>query len=124
MEPMKKTRGGKQEENIIQDRICRKLKGLDWFVKESHGDMYSSGWPDVFCYHQMYGMRWVEVKNPKGYRFTNAQTLWFPKFAAVGCGIWILTSDSDEEIKKLFGPANWHLYLSTWSLHGRGINNR
>ncbi len=101
-------------EYIIQQAIIRKLRGLEWFVKPTHGNMYQSGFPDLFCYHSSYGLRWVEVKNPKKYAFTTAQIQDFPKFSAVQCGIWVLTSDSEEEYKKLFRPANWHTYLSIW----------
>lgn len=121
MEPQKGFRSKRQPEAIIQDKICKKLKGLDWFVKETHGDMFQSGFPDIFAFHRMYGMRWIEVKNPKGYSFTNAQLKWFPLFSAHECGIWILISDSEEEYKKLFRPPNWHTYLSIWKLKGTGV---
>lgn len=114
MEPQKGFRSKRQPEAIIQDHIVKKLKGLDWFVKETHGNMYQSGFPDIYAFHRMYGQRWIEVKNPEGFKFTPAQLEWFPRFSAVECGIWILTSDSDEEFKKLFRPANWHTYLVLW----------
>jgi hypothetical protein len=119
MEPQKGFKPRKQPEAIIQDKICKKLKGLDWFVKETHGDLYQSGFPDIYAFHRSYGQRWIEVKNPNGYAFTPAQLKWFPMFSAVGCQVWILTSDSDEEYKKLFLPENWYQYLSVWRLKGR-----
>lgn len=110
MDP-KRIPGGKKPETIIQERIVKKLKGLDWFVKELDGNAMNSGWPDIYAFHMHFGQRWIEVKNPKKYDFTPAQRIWFPKFSAVGCGIWILTDDSDDEIKKLMQPENWYRYL-------------
>lgn len=110
MEP-KKIRKKKGPEAIIQDRIIKKLKGLDWMVKPTHGNMYQSGFPDLYCFHRKYGQRWVEVKQKKGFKFTPAQLKWFPIFSAHQCGIWILCDDTEEEIKKLFKPPNWHTYF-------------
>ena len=98
----------------IQEAITKKLKYLGWLVKATHGNMFQSGFPDLFCAHVRYGQRWVEVKNPVSYKFTPAQREWFPQFSAAQCGIWILISDSESEINKLFGPPNWHTYLSIW----------
>jgi hypothetical protein len=114
MQPMKKLPKKKGPEWYIQQSIIKKLKGLDWMVKPTHGNMFQSGFPDLYCFHSHYGQRWVEVKNKDSYKFTPAQLEWFPRFSAVQCGIWILVSDSEEEYKKLFKPANWHIYLSIW----------
>jgi len=73
--------------------------------------MYQSGFPDLFCAHVTWGIRWVEVKRPVGYRFTAAQLHWFPLFMSAGVGVWVLTSERDSEILKLKGPANWTAYL-------------
>ena len=101
----------KGPEAKIQEAIIKKLTLLGWFVKSTHGNMYQSGFPDLFCCHSRYGQRWVEVKNPSNYKFTPAQVENFPKFSANGSPIWILVSDSDSEIDKLFGPENWYQYL-------------
>lgn len=85
------------------------LKG--WYTKETHGNMYQSGLPDLFICHTRYGQRWVEIKNPLHYCFTPAQMDTFPKLCANGSGVWILVSDSEWEYNKLFGPINWHAYL-------------
>lgn len=110
MEPLK-PKPKKGPEALIQEAIIRKLKGLDWFCKETHGNMYQSGFPDIYAAHRRYGARWIEVKNPKSYSFTPAQINDFPLFTGHGVGIWILISDTDYEINKLFGPANWYTYL-------------
>lgn len=110
MEP-RRVAGGKKPETVLQDKIIYKLKGLDWFVKATHGSALTDGWPDLFCCHSKYGARWIEVKVKERYSFTSAQLQWFPKFCAHGSGIWVLTSDSDEEYNKLFKPPNWHYFL-------------
>jgi len=110
MEP-KRISGGKKPETLLQERIMRKLKGLDWLVKPTHGSALTEGWPDLYCHHKIHGQRWVEVKVKTQYSFTDAQLQWFPLFTAHGAGVWVLTDDSDEEYNKLFRPANWYFYL-------------
>jgi hypothetical protein len=74
--------------------------------------MFQSGFPDLFCCHKSYGIRWVEVKNPEKYSFTAAQLTDFPMFNAHGVGIWVLVAATEEEYKKLFRPQNWYQYTS------------
>jgi len=82
-----------------------------WIVKETHGNLYQSGLPDLYIAHRDYGARWVECKNALSYSFTPAQLEFFPLLASVGIGVWILTAASDEEYFKLWEPANWWQYL-------------
>ena len=88
------------------------LKVRDWYARETHGNMYQSGFPDIFACHRRYGIRWIEVKMPTGYSFTPAQLDVFPEFAAKGVGIWILTADTETQYRLLFKPSNWHHFLS------------
>lgn len=97
---------------MLQEKIRDLLKTRDWAVFNTHGTMYSSGLPDMFCCHSRYGTRWIEVKMPKSYSFTPAQLDVFPMFAAKGVGIWILTTATNEQYNLLFGPDNWHTFLS------------
>lgn len=78
---------------------------------ETHGNMYQSGFPDLFACHKLYGARWIEVKNPKSYKFTPAQLRYFPQICANGSGVWVLVAGTLEEYKKLFKRPNWHRYL-------------
>jgi len=112
----KKIEGKQNPEAKIQQAIRDKLTLLGWYVKPTHGNAYSEGWPDLFACHSSYGQRWIEVKLPdmKGSKFTPAQLRDFPKFIAHGSGVWILTGDSEEEIEKLFQPPNWWQYTSIW----------
>lgn len=95
----------------IQQAIVNMLRIKGWHVMETHGNMYQCGFPDLFATHYLYSSRWIEVKNPKAYRFTPAQREHFPKLCANGSGVWILVEASDVEYEKLFKPPNWHMYL-------------
>lgn len=107
---LKKTKRTGPEAKIVE-RIIKKLTLLGWYVIVIHGNIFTNGFPDLFACHSKYGIRLIEVKNPKNYSFTAAQLEKFPKLAANGAGVWVLTGDSDEEIEKLFRPHNWYLYL-------------
>ncbi len=109
-----KPKGGHGPEWYIQQAIITRLTLEGWFVKSTHGNMYQAGFPDLYVCHRGHGTRWIEVKNALSYKFTDAQIRDFTKMAAEGVGIYVLTSDSDEEIKKLFRPSNWYLYLSVY----------
>lgn len=108
-----KIEGKKSPEAKIQQAIRDKLTLLGWFVKRTHGNAFTDGWPDLFACHSSHGQRWIEVKLPdmKGSSFTPAQIRDFPKFIANGSGVWILTGDSEAEIEKLFKPPNYWYYL-------------
>ena len=101
----------KGPERIIQDDLILFLEKKGWFVKETHGNVYQNGFPDLFATHRSYGTRWIEVKNPKQYAFTPAQLEQFPKFVMHGSGIWILTAATEVEYQKLFKACNWYQYL-------------
>lgn len=90
------------------------LRYKGWHVMVTHGNMYQSGFPDLFACHCSYGQRWIEVKKPdfKGSKFTDAQLEQFPKMCANGSPVWILTSDSNDEYALLFGPCNWANYFT------------
>jgi hypothetical protein len=106
----------KGPERLIQDKIIKRLRYLEWYVKETHGNMFQSGFPDLFACHHKYGQRWIEVKLPGmvGSKFTGAQLEDFPKLCANGSPVWVLTGDSDDEVNKLFKPHNWASYLDIW----------
>jgi len=98
-------------ETIIQKALIDYLKLRNWYVKNTHGNPYSMGFPDLYACHKSYGTRWIEVKVKDKYSFTPAQMDVFPEFAAKGVGIWILTAATDYEYKKLFKSANWWAFL-------------
>lgn len=104
------------EEAQIQEAVCRLLRQHQWFVKETHGNMYQCGFPDLYATHRNYGARWIEIKKPVGYVFTPAQSEYFPLFCANGAGIWILCAATTHEYEKLFQPYNWITYLNNWNV--------
>lgn len=106
------TKGG--PERKIQDALITFLRERGWVVRETHGNLYQHGFPDLYCAHRMYGARWIEVKVDKNglVTFENSQLEFFPQLASVGVGVWVLTAATEEEYRKLFKPANWFLYLS------------
>lgn len=95
----------------IQQELIKFLRYREWYVMETHGNMYQKGFPDLYTTHRKYGIRWVEVKQPTGYSFTQAQMETFPLLSANGTGIWILSAATEMEYQKLWAPPNWHIYL-------------
>lgn len=108
----------KGPEAKIQADIIAYLRNLGWFVKATHGGMFQSGFPDLFACHSRYGQRWIEVKNPKSYKFTAAQLEDFPKICANGSGVWIMVAATDKEYAKLFKSYNWYHYLDIYKPRG------
>jgi len=113
MRHKKAERHNKGPEAVIQEKIIKLLRFKEWFVKETHGNMYQSGFPDLFATHIRYGHRWIEVKLPgmKGSKFTPAQLETFPKLCANGSGVWIMTGNSEDQYARLFKTYNWFTYL-------------
>lgn len=102
-------RPGGGPEMDIQTEIVEKLEKDGWLVRETYGCMYQTGFPDVYACKKGEGQRWIEVKNPKSYRFTPAQMETFPRLTAEGVGIWILTSAS--QLSRLGESPNWMSYV-------------
>lgn len=113
MDPLK-TRG--RPEDKIQAKVMAYLRRKGWFVINIHGNKYSSGLPDLFACHHLYGQRWIEIKLPdfKGSKFTAAQNKVFPQLCKNGSDVWILTADTDDEYQKLFRSGNYWEYLDVW----------
>lgn len=109
MEPKSfKEKHGK--EYYIQRDIIEFLRKRLWYIKSTHGNLYQSGFPDLYCSHHLYGARWVEVKYAEKYSFTRAQLENFPIMEQHGAKIWILTSATEAEYQKLFQKSNWETY--------------
>jgi len=96
----------------IRESIMIFMQFRGWFVKITHGNIFSSGFPDLFCTHMRYGHRWVEVKDPnrRGDPFTAAQLEVFPLLCANGSGVWVLVAATEAEYQKLFKKFNWWQY--------------
>jgi len=98
----------------IQHALINLLKVKDWFVLSTHGNAFQVGLPDLFICHRRYGHRWIDVKNPSGYKFTPAQLDIWPLLCAHGSGVWILTAATEHEYEKLFQPCNWYTFTLAW----------
>ena len=115
-----KAAGADGPEAILQKAIIKTLEGGGWYTKVLHGNMFQSGLPDLFVAHKSHGQRFIEVKNPLSFSFTQAQLIEFPLITKAGVGIWILFGDTDVEIMKLHKPANWWEIWYKWS---NGVKN-
>lgn len=109
-EPIKFKSSMGPEEVIVQD-LLKLLKAFNWYVMRTHGNMYQSGFPDLYATHKVYGPRWIEVKNPLAHCFTAAQIEHFPKLETNGTNIWILVGATLKEYEKLFKPPNYSEYF-------------
>lgn len=109
MDPIKTRKDN--EEARIQAAIISVLQARQWFCKETHGNLYSYGFPDIYVSHRKYGTRWIEVKKPVGYKFTPAQIEFFPLFSANGSPIWVATTHEGVEDLIMKRPENWFQYL-------------
>jgi len=105
-------KGKNRPEAKIQQAIKDMLTLKGWYVMVTHGNMFQSGFPDLYATHSKYGARWIEVKNPGKYAFTPAQLEHFPKLVANGTGVWILIGGTENEYQKLFKSPNWYQYLN------------
>ena len=101
----------KGPEAKIQEDIIKMLRERGWFVKNTHGNMYQHGLPDLFAAKRRYGSRWIEIKNPESFKFTPAQWEDFPQFIAQGIGIWVLVAATETEYQKLFQKPNLWIYM-------------
>lgn len=107
--PIRNTKKGPEAK--IQEALVKFLREREWFVKETHGNMYQQGFPDLYIAKRRYGSRWVEVKYIPHLKFTPAQWEDFPRMVAEGIGIWILTAATEEEYQKLFEKPNLWIYM-------------
>lgn len=108
-----KKHGKSGPEAIIQRDVITLLLQKGWYVVVIPGSKYLSGMPDLYATHSRYGSRLIEVKLPGmvGSKFTPAQLEKFPKLAANGSGIWIITAATESEYNLLFKRQNWWMYL-------------
>jgi hypothetical protein len=90
--------------------MCRK----GWYVKETHGNTFQAGFPDIYCRHPIYMERWLEVKNPLNHSFTPAQIIEFPKLIAAGGKLWITTEATEAEYERIinYKTSNFWVFLA------------
>lgn len=95
----------------IQKAVIDFLILRGWFVKVLHGNAYQAGMPDLFICKRSLGWRFLEIKQPDKYMFTEDQCRTFPRLAKEGVGVWIMNAATPHEYNKLFLPANWWTYF-------------
>lgn len=95
---------------FIQRDLKRFLKDRGWHVEQTHGNLYQTGFPDLYCFREDFRERWIDCKSPDKYTFTKAQKIKWPIWDACGIGIWILTAANQAEYDRLFQPPNWRDY--------------
>jgi hypothetical protein len=99
-----------KQEHYIQEKIIHFLRARGWLVEKMLANAYQTGIPDLYCFHKNFGHRWLEVKRPDGYTFTQRQRQKWPKWEEAGIGIWILTAATQEQYDLLFAPPNWRQF--------------
>ena len=62
----------------IQRDLVTFLKARNWLVERMIGNAYQFGIPDLYCHHNKWGGRWIDVKNPGKYSFTRKQKIKWP----------------------------------------------
>lgn len=72
------------------------------------GSAGNVGWPDLFACHYQYGNRWIEVKNTRNYRFTDAQLKWFPIYRKFNWNVWFLQDPKQTDL--ILRPPNWGVF--------------
>lgn len=112
MEPFKpRPRVGPEAK--LQEQIVALLRARLWVVKETHGNIYQFGFPDIFATHKMYGARWIEVKLPSGSKLTKAQMKDFPEIHENGSPIYFMTAASEHAYQRLFKPSDfWTVFVA------------
>ena len=81
-----------------------------WMVRKTHGSKFSSDWPDLFCAHPEYGIRWIETKSfRENHKLSSGQVQEFIKWAKYGVGVWVLRGPQDYPL--LFEPSNWRFFM-------------
>lgn len=98
-------------ESSIQDRVREFLRLRGWKTFRLHGNAFQKGLPDLYAAHPLHGPRWIEIKRPKDYKFTQHQKRVFPELESAGEKIWILVDATMNEYMKLFEAPNWREYL-------------
>jgi len=99
------------------------LRTRGWLVERMIGNAFQTGIPDLFCWHPKWGGRWIDVKNPERYSFTQSQKIKWPLWEKFKLGVWILTDATQEEYDKLFEPPNFRdFWKDSWTLDDSDVD--
>jgi len=103
-------RNNSRPEDFIKADLVEFLTARGWHVEATHGNVYQTGFPDLYCMHTQWDDRWIDCKVAGRYKFTRAQIIKWPLWELHKGRIWILTAATDEEYAKLFKPPNFRDY--------------
>jgi hypothetical protein len=53
----------------IQRDVIKFLDARGWNVEHTHGNLFQTGFPDLYVAHKKWGTRWIDCKQPKRYSF-------------------------------------------------------
>lgn len=104
---IEKPRFHSRPEAALQKKIITFLENKEWLIEVMHGNAFQKGIPDLFCWHINFGFRWIDVKLPTGSDLTKAQCQKWTSWREKGLKIHIMKAATEDEYKKIFGPANW-----------------
>jgi hypothetical protein len=100
---------------FIQRDLVRYMREREWLVERMVGNAFQKGIPDLYCFRKDAGHRWIDIKAPGKYSFTDEQKKKWPLWDAAGIGIWILTAADQEQYDLLFAPPNWkQFWKESW----------
>ena len=103
-------------EATLQKKIIAMLQDRGWFVRQTHGNAYQKGFPDLFAYNEDFmkapfgPLRWIDTKVEGKHRYTKAQCIEWPEWEEGNVGIWILMGATEEWYGKLFQHPNFREY--------------
>jgi len=99
-----------RENNELRPAVIKRLLLNNWGYRIVHGSMYQVGFPDLYCYHKLFGARWVELKMP-GNKLRVSQVKFFSDLSRHNIGVWVC-SDPNEIPKLLMNKPNWIVWMS------------
>ena len=98
-----------QPETIGANRLRNKLLTKGWtIIDKVGGSVYTTGWPDLFCFHPTHGVRWIETKALGG-KLKPSQVKRFDRWRKAGLGVYVL--ENEKHYYRLFKPPNWENYI-------------
>lgn len=101
----KRPRG--KPEHTGQERLRRLMELEGWYVRKTHGSIFSRDWPDLFAMHPKHGTRWIECKTEDG-QLSDGQVKEFHTWSKHNVGVWVLRNELDY--KWLFEEPNWYMF--------------
>jgi hypothetical protein len=102
-----KSRGSPEHQQ--QQALRRRMEQEGWLTEKVHGNLYQSGWPDLFCHHLTHGARWIELKRSAKTKLRPSQVGLFTRWSHYGVNVWVLTGPEDYVL--LFKPPNWRNHV-------------